>query len=179
MNLNTKLPWKNYAFSIVVVVIILFFWFFIYVTGQPTPFIDDIFYAGAATNFAKYGVMHNPQVRLTWPNLTTFNIYPPIQPFALGYWLALWGISTNAILLFFMTCYITASLAALMLIRYFRLHWSNIIIAVLIIANTVLFRRGSGRRCRPPRLTTSSFRSLRGAHASSSSPGNRPDHSSR
>jgi hypothetical protein len=118
---------------------IIAFWICVFISRQPTPFIDDIFYTGAAINFAKHGVMYNPHLRLSFPFLTSFNIYPPTEQFALGYWLTFWGISTNSMLAFFMVCNAVTSLAAMRLINYFKLHSLNIILSVLIIANTVLF----------------------------------------
>jgi hypothetical protein len=115
------------------------FWVCVLLSGQPAPFIDDIFYTGAAINFANHGVMYNPHLRFTWPFLTSFDIYPPTEQFALGYWLAFWGISTTSMLSFFMVCNMVSSLAAARLVSYFKLHSINILISVLIIANTVLF----------------------------------------
>src|SRR5260370_5619028 len=81
--------------SFIITFAIVVFWVFIFITGQPAPFNDDLFYTGAAINFAKHGVMYNPHLRLSWPFLTSFNIYPPTEQFALGYWLSFWWISTS------------------------------------------------------------------------------------
>jgi hypothetical protein len=125
--------------SFVITFAIVVFWIFVFITGQPAPFIDDIFYTGAAINFAKHGVMYNPHLRLSWPFLTSFNIYPPIEQFALGYWLSFWGISTNSVLSFFMVCNMITSLAITRLITHLGLHRINVLIAVFIVANSVLF----------------------------------------
>jgi hypothetical protein len=118
---------------------IISFWAFIFITGQPAPFNDDIFYTGAAINFAKHGVMYNPHLRLSWPFLTSFNIYPPTEQFALGYWLSFWGISTSSVLSFFMVCNMITSLAITRLIAHLGLHRINVLIAVFTVANSVLF----------------------------------------
>jgi hypothetical protein len=130
---------QRYSRPILISTGIIVFWLCVFISGQPAPFIDDIFYTGAATNFAKHGVMYNPHLRLTWPFLTSFNIYPPTEQFALGYWLVFWGISTSSVLSFYMLCNTASSLAAMRLVRYFNLHPINVFISVLIIANTVLF----------------------------------------
>jgi hypothetical protein len=83
--------------------------------------------------------MYNPHLRLSWPFLTSFNIYPPLEQFALGYWLSFWGISTNSVLSFFMVCNVITSLAVTRLITHLRLHRIYVLIAIFIVANSVLF----------------------------------------
>jgi len=118
---------------------IALFWLLLFATGQPAPFSDDLGYAGAAINFATGGNLFNPYLRVTWPGLKMFNIYPPIEPYALGFWLSFWGVSTHRILAFFLACNVASSLAAWQIIKNLNLSLAYVPVAVLAIADTMLY----------------------------------------
>jgi hypothetical protein len=77
-------------------------WLLIYLRGYPAPFIDDLFFTGAAFNLALHGVFSNPYC----PSLAAldskgmFLAYMPLHSYVLAGWLKLFGLGFVSLSLF-------------------------------------------------------------------------------
>ena len=83
----------------------------------PDPMADDLFYSGASLNLAKGGDLSNPLLaRQHFPG-HLFLIYPPVHPYAQGWWMKVFGISAAAITGFQGLMYLITAVAAILYLR--------------------------------------------------------------
>ncbi|HEX4139802.1 MAG TPA: hypothetical protein VHY09_05605 [Candidatus Methylacidiphilales bacterium] len=116
-------------------ILIVGFWALVSLGDYPAPFIDDMFYIGAALNLVQHGVFSNPYC----PMLATigcadhFFANMPLHDYVLAGWLHIFGIST----LSFHVLYVLLALGCSLLVYRFvadtRLAW----LAALFIALAV------------------------------------------
>jgi hypothetical protein len=77
-------------------------WLLIYLRGYPAPFIDDLYYVGAAFDLALHNVFSNPYcpALATIGSNGTFFAYMPLHSYVLAGWLKLFGIGFVSLSIF-------------------------------------------------------------------------------
>lgn len=137
---NTMLNSRLLQFWLTVIVPIIIFWLILYSLGYPRPFEDDLFFIGAALNLVKNGDLVNPLLS-QWSERTTdyFFVQPPFYSYVLAGWLALVGISTQAILFFYFFCYVTFSIFTALILSFYRFSRWAIYAVILCFASWILF----------------------------------------
>lgn len=92
--------------------------------GLPLPTTDDLFFYGAPIQIAQGGGLENPPLRGFLEGLGTkaYHCHVPLQSWALGLWLKLWGVSSAAILGFVWTVFALGAAGLETLLR--RLCWA-------------------------------------------------------
>jgi hypothetical protein len=79
--------------------------------GLPIPHNDDLFYLGAGFELSKSNHLENPLIRLQALSTVQFFAYPPLYSYIIGGWVRLFGISYNALAVFFATLVIITTIA--------------------------------------------------------------------
>ena len=105
------------GFVLYTVLPLIAFWMVLYTLGYPKPGVDDLRFVGGPINFIKEGEMANPllnDVLLA----KMFYYFPLFHQYMLAGWLYLFGISTNALLLFQALCYIVISLSTALILSF-------------------------------------------------------------
>src|SRR5208283_4171360 len=107
-NIHTKGVLTSVFFSLV-------FFGFLWLLDFPKPFIDDLFYCGAALNMAGGGDLSNPL--LAWYPGQLFFYAPPVHSYVLAGWLKFFGISAAALTGFQVTMYFSMAAAVIAILR--------------------------------------------------------------
>ncbi|MEI9999630.1 MAG: hypothetical protein WDO13_10905 [Verrucomicrobiota bacterium] len=115
--------------------LILAFWALVGLTDYPVPFIDDLFYIGAALNLAQHGVFTNPYADMlaTIGCQDHFFANMPLHDYVLAGWLRLFGISA----LSFHVLYTLLALGVSLLIFRFVATARHAWLAAIFIAAAV------------------------------------------
>lgn len=103
---------KHLALLLAFVLYLLLFW-----AGAPLSNYDDLFYVGAAVNWAETGVLANPWLREHFPESPLFLQYPPIYPCILGSWFRLVGISELSLRTFSLLANLVSLTCMVLLLR--------------------------------------------------------------
>jgi hypothetical protein len=93
--------------------------FFIILWGLdfPKPMVDDLFYNGAALHMADGGDFSNPfLLRQGFPN-HFFYVYPPLQSYAVYWWVSVWGVTAASLLAFQNLMYFFVAAAMIVLLH--------------------------------------------------------------
>jgi len=107
-------------------VFILAFWGLVSLGDYPAPFIDDMFYIGAALNLVQHGVFSNPYC----PMLATigcadhFFANMPLHDYVLAGWLHVFGISTLSFHVLYVLLALGNSLLIYRFVAHSRLAWA-------------------------------------------------------
>jgi len=115
--------------------IILLFWAAVSFTDYPAPFIDDLFYIGAAINLVQHGVFTNPYCEMLATIGCTNHFFAnmPLHDYLLSGWLKIFGISTMSFHVLYTLLALGVSLLIFRFIPDGRNAWLAAIFIVLAV----------------------------------------------